>query len=157
MRKILLLPLILLLAWTVRAEVTYMRIELLSGEEAFEIAQIGKITFSDNLMMLFDNDGKELGATSVDLIDKIVFSEDQYLAIGNVAVSSICVFPNPAKELLFIRGIEGKQTVRIFNMQGQVMQSALSVDGEASIPVGGLQNGTYLLQIGAQVVKFIKD
>ena len=157
MKKILLLPLMLLLAWTAQAEMTHMKIESLSGEEAFEIAQIGKITFSDNLMVLFDNDGNELGSTSVDLINKIVFCEEPDQAIGNVAVSSIRVFPNPAQELLFIRGIEGQQTVRIFNMQGQVLQSALSVDGEASIPVGGLQNGTYLLQIGAQVVKFIKD
>ena len=157
MRKILLLPLMLLMAWSVRAEMTHMTIELLSGEEVFEIAQIGKITFDDNLMILFGNDGRQLGSTSVDLIDKIVFGEEENQAVENVSVSSIRVFPNPAQELLFIRGVEGQQTVRIFNMQGQVLQSALSVDGEASIPVGGLQNGTYLLQIGAQVVKFIKD
>ena len=157
MRKFLLLSIFLLVGWTVRADISHMKIELLTGEETFQIAQIGKITFVDNLMVLYGNDGRQLGSTSIDLIDKIVFSEEQDQAITNVVASTIRVFPNPTQDALFIRGVEGEQTVRIFNMRGQVVQSAVTVDGEAILHVSGLPNGTYLLQVGAQVVKFIKD
>ena len=156
-RKLLLLPLWLLMAFSARADVSHMHIELLSGgEEQFALAQIGKIMFADNMMNLYDNSGALLGCTPVGQIEKIVFF-DKEQAVDNVAVSSIQVFPNPTQESLFIRGIEGTQTVRIFSMQGQLMQSAEAMDGEANLQVGGLQKGTYLLQIGAQVVKFIKD
>lgn len=141
---------------TLRADATHMTIELLAGEETFAIAQIGKITFANNLMILYGNDGKQLGSTSLERIDKIVFS-DQTEAISNVTVPSVQVFPNPTQDILFIRGIEGQQTVRIFSMQGLLILSAQAMDGEAQLYVGGIQNGTYLLQIGAQVVKFIKD
>ena len=141
---------------TLRADATHLTIELLAGEETFAIAQIGKITFANNLMILYGKDGKQLGSTSLERIDKIVFS-DQTEAISNVTVPSVQVFPNPTQDILFIRGIEGQQTVRIFSMQGLLILSAETMDGEAQLYVGGIQNGTYLLQIGAQVVKFIKD
>ena len=147
-------------AQTVQAEAMHIKIELLTGEETFQIAQIGKITFADNLMHLYGNDGRELGATSLDLINRIVFNEEQggTVAISNIQTSTIQVFPNPAQDALFIHGVEGQQTVRIFSMQGLLlMQSAETADGDAILQVGGLQNGTYLLQIGAQVVKFIKE
>lgn len=144
-------------AQTVRAEETHLRIEFLAGEETFELALIGKITFSGNLMILYGNDGIQLGSTSTDLIDKIVFREEQTTAISDVQTSTIQVFPNPTQDALFIRGIEGQQTVRIFSLQGQILQSALTTDGEAILHVGNLPYGNYLLQVGAQVVKFIKE
>lgn len=153
---ILALMLPVLVVQTLRADATHMTIELLAGEETFAIAQIGKITFANNLMILYDNNGKQLGSTSLERIDKIVFS-DQTEAISNVTVPSVQVFPNPTQDILFVRGIEGKQTVRIFSMQGLLILSAETMNGEAQLYVGGIQNGTYLLQIGAQVVKFIKD
>lgn len=151
------LMLITLGAQTVRAEATHLRIEFLAGEETFELAQIGKITFAGNLMILYGNDGMQLGSTSTDLIDKIVFSEEQTKAISNVKTSTIQVFPNPTQDALFICGVEGQQTVRIFSMQGQLLQSAVTTDGEANLHVGNLPYGDYLLQVGAQVVKFIKE
>lgn len=156
-RHIFLFPL-LMMTMMVHAEVTHMHVELLSGEEHFAIAQIGKITFANDLMNLYDNDGELLGTTPVKQIAKIVFQEDAATAIGDVAEpQSLLLYPNPTQECLFIRGLEGTQTVRIYNMQGQLLQSAIATDGEASLPVGGLQNGTYLLQAGAQVMKFIKE
>lgn len=150
--------LMLCMAWTSSAEEALMKIEFMAGYESFSLASIGKITFDNNMMILWDNAGNELGSTSLDLIDKIEFiGDDQTTSITDVSTPGIQVFPNPTQGTLFIRGVEGQQTVRIFNMQGQVLQSALSTDGEANLPVGGLQSGTYLLQIGAQVVKFIKE
>lgn len=145
---------------TVRAEEPHMRLEMVSGEEqSFAVSLIGKITFTGKTMNLYDDAGLLLGSTHVDLIDKILFHgmHEGHEAIEETSVPAIQVFPNPTTESLFIRGVDGQQTVRIFNMQGRLMQSAVSADGEANLHVGGLQNGTYLLQIGAQVVKFIKE
>lgn len=145
-------------AQTTRAAVTHLHIETLyGGEQQLAITKIGKIVFGTNEICLFDATNTEIGCTSLSQIGHIVFEEHVASDIDEVAVSGIHVYPNPTQDVLFIRGIEGEQTVRIYSLQGQLLQSAVATDGEAELQVGGLQDGTYLLQIGAQVVKIIKD
>ena len=50
-----------------------------------------------------------------------------------------------------IQGIES-QTLRIYNLQGSLLQT----EWGDQISVSNLPDGTYLLQIGTQVVRFIK-
>lgn len=156
MRKILLFPLMLLMALVAQAQATHLSIEKLSGaEEVSALAAIGKIVFDKEGLRLYDKAGTELGRTPFDQIGKIVFTEQSTpTPVREVERPTIQV--SFEGETLFIRGIEGKQTVRIFNMNGQQMLSAVSANGEAQLAVGGLHDGTYLLQVGAQVVKFIK-
>ena len=157
MRKNLLI-LLLLMAVSVRADVTHMRVESLTGaEQHFAVARIGKIMFVNDVMEFRDKAGQLLGSTPAGQIAKIVFVEHGEEAIENVSSPAIQIFPNPAQESLCVLGIEDMQTVRIFSMQGGLMLSAEAANGEAQLYVGGLQSGTYLLQIGAQVVKFIKE
>ena len=137
---------------------THLTIVPLSGsEQHFAITKIGKIIFEDDKMVLYDFENKQLGATPVSEIGKIVFGNDVITGVNEVQVSSLLIFPNPTQESLIVRGLVGEQVVRVFSLQGQLIQSAVSTDGEAQLHVGGLQNGTYLLQAGAQVVKFIKQ
>ena len=139
-------------------EPTHMKIEFLSGSEQLQaIAQIGKITFADSMMVLHDLEGNVLGSTDVRLIGKIVFCDSSPTTVTNATQPTIQVFPNPTQESLFVRGAVEKQTVRIYSMRGQLVQSAVITAGEAQLHVGGLPTGTYLLQIGAQVVRFIKE
>lgn len=157
MRKILLLPLMLLMALVAQAQATHLSIEKLSGaEEVSALATIGKIVFDQKGLYLYDKTGAELGYTPFDQIGKIVFtSKTVPTAVRQEERPAIQVSFN--QETIFVRGIEGPQTVRIYNMGGRMLLSAVSQDGEAQLYVGGLQNGTYLLQVGAQVVKFLKQ
>lgn len=155
-RRFLLLPL-LLLAVMVTAQ-TQMKVLLLAGaEQQYAIAQIGKITFVENVMFLHGEDGILLGATPVDEVDKIVFADSEIDALSQQTSATLRVFPNPTQQILFVSGLTGNQIVRIYSLHGQLLQSANVMDGEAQIPVEGLQCGTYLLQVGAQVLKFIKE
>ena len=157
MRKILLLPLMVLMALVAQAQATHLSIEKLSGaEELSALATIGKIVFDQKGLYLYDKTGAELGYTPFDQVGKIVFtSSTEPTTVRQEERPSIEM--SLRQETIFIRGIEGRQTVRIFNMGGQVLLSAVSQDGEAQLYVGGLHNSTYLLQVGAQVVKFLKQ
>lgn len=151
--------LIAIVAQTAHADVTHLRIELLVGaEEQIALAQVGKILFVDDMMHLYDNADNLLGITPLAQIEKITFSE-QTTPTGSEEVTDldISIFPNPAHDCLLLRGVTGTQTLRIFSLQGQLLESAVSSEGGAQLHVGNLQNGTYLLQVGAQVVKFIKE
>lgn len=157
MKRFLLFPLLFLAILTAQAEATHLSVEHLDSTEATSaLAQIGKIVLSYDDMCLYDKEGNKLGCTPYAQIDKIVFYKEGATGLDNTADSHIQVVLNPAEESLSIRGIEGEQTIRIYSMQGHLILSAGSVNGEANLSVGGMPNGTYLLQVGAQMMKFVK-
>ena len=57
-----------------------------------------------------------------------------------------------AQDRLMIQGIE-EQPLRVYDLQGRLLQT----ENGTQISVGNLAEGTYLLQIGTQVVRFIKN
>ena len=158
MRKILLLPFMLMTVLAAQAEVTSLRVETLSGGElTSSLAQIGKIVMGENEVLLYDKSGAQIGSTPFSQFGKIVFYDDGSEAIDNVVAPTVAVFYDATLQYLFVRGIEGQQVVRVYSANGQLLQSANATNGEAVMHVDGLQNGAYLLQAGAQVVKFIKE
>lgn len=159
MRKFLLLTPLLLWAMTIRAEVNHLRIETLFGmEQQCALASIGKLVLGTDELCLYDQKGDWLGCTSLAQVGSIVFYEETSIStsLDEVAKPTVQVFPNPTQDALFIRGVGNEQTVRLFSLKGQLILSTNAKDGEAVLQVGTLEDATYLLQIGAQVVKVIK-
>jgi hypothetical protein len=71
---------------------------------------------------------------------------------------SIRVYPNPAKDLLFIEGIVSKTFVNVYNVNGvRLLSNVLS---SPVINIGNLENGVYFLKItdrkGVTIRKFMK-
>ena len=124
-----------------------------SGAESLQdIAIIGKcIVVRDNIQLL-DKSGNVLAIEPLANIKKITFlTSDTSENVNDTIVNMIVVYPNPTQDLLIIRGIES-QTLRIYDLQGSLLQT----EWGNQISVGNLPVGTYLLQIGTQVVRFIK-
>ena len=71
--------------------------------------------------------------------------------IEDVESDAIVVYPNPTQDVLYVKGAENT-ILRVYDMQGQLLQTA---EGDR-LTVSSLSTGTYLLQIGTQVVRFIK-
>jgi hypothetical protein len=66
----------------------------------------------------------------------------------------LTVYPNPAKEALYLKNAEGKAYL-ITDIAGRVLLQG-SMKGR-SIDVGMLNSGLYLLRIGTETVKFVKE
>ena len=149
-QKIVLLAIAILCGMNVLA--TNLVIERYAGAEMVQdIAVIGKWVFVDTNLQLLDKEGNVLATEPLDNVRKIVFS-DEPTAVDNVEKGSIIVYPNPTQDVLYIQGIEA-QILRIFNMQGNMLQTTEGTQ----VSVSHLPTGTYLLQIGTQVVRFIKQ
>lgn len=135
-------------------------IEQLSGSDMqYALELIGSIRFENEEMFLYNNKGEVLGNTPINNIGKIVFATttEGTTSIDNARSSTnIRIYPNPTQDILIIDGLPQGQTIRVYNMQGQILTSVL-IDGlNAKINLANLQQGTYLLQIGAEIVKIIK-
>ena len=149
-QKILVLALAVLCSMPILA--TNLVFERYAGAEMVQdIALIGKWVFMDTNLQLLDKEGNVLATEPLANVRKIVFS-NEFTALDNVEKGSIVVYPNPTQDVLYIQGIEA-QILRIFNMQGNMLQTTEGTQ----VSVSHLPTGTYLLQIGTQVVRFIKQ
>ena len=122
-----------------------------------DLAIIGKWMFVGQNLALLDKGGSILALEPLNNIRKIVFSPSQpdIPTDDNVVEmeSTYLVYPNPTQEVLHIQGATDTTPLRIYTMEGKLLTSA---EGHA-IDVKSLTNGTYLLQIGTQVARFIKE
>ena len=123
-----------------------------SGEKVSkDIAKIGKLVFVEDSIQLLDKEGNLLATESIANIKKIYFAPPTETDVNDTLVNTILVYPNPTQDMLMIQGA-ASQTLRVYNLQGSLLQT----EWGNQISVGHLPDGTYLLQIGTQVVRFIK-
>jgi len=68
----------------------------------------------------------------------------------------LIVYPNPAKDIVRINGLEGAYILKIINMTGQVVTSVTGTTPELTLSLDNLPSGMYLLRIESQGKLFIK-
>ena len=144
---------VLVLLCSIQVMAANLVIERYAGAEMVQdIALIGKWVFVETDLQLLDKEGNVLATEPLANVRKIVFSNES-TAVDNVEVGSIVVYPNPTQEVLHIQGATDTTPLRIYTMEGKLVTST---EGQA-IDVTSMNNGTYLLQIGTQVARFIKE
>ena len=132
---------------------TDLKIVPMSGAEtAYSVSKIGKLVPNGSNIELWSHTGTLLATEPVANIRRIVFGESSETSVSNTDVTVISVYPNPAQEILRVDGAAG-QTLRVYDMQGHLIKQ---VEG-TEVNVSDMAEGTYLLQIGTQVVRFIKQ
>lgn len=118
-----------------------------------DIATIGKWVYVGDELQLLDKAGNVLAAEPLANIKKITFAvSGDATSTENVAESTILVYPNPTQDVLMIQGAEA-QTLRVYDLQGRLLKAEYG----KQMQVSNLSEGTYLLQVGTQVVRFIKE
>lgn len=147
-----------LLALLMGAQVTATDLVLVKidgTQQLQDIATIGKWVYVGDDLQLLSHDGSVLAQEPALNIRKITFAEssgtDTPTSMENIQSTSVVIYPNPSQDMLIVSGIEA-QALRVFDMQGCL----LKVENGTQVHVSDLAEGTYLLQVGTQVVRFIK-
>ena len=119
-----------------------------------DIAIIGKWMFENQNLLLIGKDGTILAQEPIDNVRKIIFTKNPSTDVSNIVDSNMyIVYPNPTQDALHIKGATDTTPVRVYTMDGKLVNST---KGQI-INVQSLATGTYLLQIGTQVARFIKE
>ncbi|MBO5346298.1 MAG: T9SS type A sorting domain-containing protein [Paludibacteraceae bacterium] len=159
MKKIYLL-LNFVLAFTVMSKAeTSLFIDYLSGDDA-EIALnvIGRIEIKDEVFRLISIEGTELASCNLYEVKKISFGDNSETNLENNGFNTIAIFPNPTHDVLFINGLNSNDIIRLFDLQGKlILTSIADVEGNLQMQVSQLPEGVYLLQVGVEIMKFIKQ
>ena len=82
---------------------------------------------------------------------------------GNVEIkkqkadASISIFPNPVQSYLTVNGADKGVNISVLGLSGAVLQTLPAQENTTRINVSALPQGMYILQIGDQYIKFIKQ
>ena len=155
MKKTLLL-LLAFLPLMMLAEIKLTVVDLNGKEKQFALSSIGKITFNNGVMYLYDQENTLLGFNDVEQVGQVVVEHDGATSIDAVE-NQLRVFADPALQQLVVEGLPVGQTLRVYDTAGRLLSSTPSQPEQTRVDVSALQGGTYLLQFGAQVVKFVKQ
>ena len=141
-------------AISVQATATNLVLSRSSGTQLLQdIAAIGKVVFVGDDLQLLAHDGTVLAQEPIAEVQQITFADgSEPTSVEGTTASGIILYPNPTQDRLVVQGAEG-QTLRVYDLQGRLLKQAESTE----VQVEDLANGTYLLQIGTQVVRFIKQ
>ena len=141
-------------AISVQATATNLVLSRSSGTQLLQdIAAIGKVVFVGDDLQLLAHDGTVLAQEPIAEVQQITFAEgSESTSVEGTTTSGITIYPNPTQDRLMVQGAEG-QTLRVYDLQGRLLKQTESTE----VKVEDLANGTYLLQIGTQVVRFIKQ
>ena len=155
----LLLNFVLVFTIIAKAE-TSLFIDYLSDEDAEIVLNvIGRVEIKDEVFRLIGVDGTELASCNLYEVKKISFvkSSTESNIVDNNS-NSITIFPNPTRDVLFVNGLNPNDVVRLFDLHGKlILTSVTSIDGKSQISVSQLPNGVYLLQVGVEIMKFVKQ
>ena len=79
-----------------------------------------------------------------------------YTGIDESNMETFSLYPNPAKDIIRIEGLDGEHEIQIYNAFGvKVMTLTLQVDDE--IHVEGLTSGLYIIRIDGYAMRFMKE
>ncbi len=160
MRKTLLLLLFAVMSIGYSMAETTLRIEYLDGAElTTALSVVGRWEFTDGKFILVSTEGEVLAEkASVYDVRKVVFKSELTPTVTDETTAQLTVYPNPTQDLLFVDGLTEGETVRIYSLEGQLLISEVALhDGAVQLNVASLAEGTYLLQMGTEIVKIIKN
>jgi hypothetical protein len=129
------------------------------SESAHPLSGVQRITFSGTSMNVVKKDATQTDYTTAN-VQKLLFGlrSTTDLAPAPLSESSLSVYPNPATNLLFVKGVKAASSVVVYNISGvaQTVSSNYLNDG-LQLNVSALPQGLYILQVNNQTVKFQKQ
>lgn len=113
-----------------------------------EVNRINVIADANSASMtIVDNDGNQYAGYV-----KILFAE-ALTNIEELGFTQVYVFPNPVVNTLNIQGVDENTPLEVYNLTGK----SVLKDKGTELDVTSLSQGTYILRINNQYVKFIKN
>ena len=120
------------------------------AKTSYELASVQRIVFDTGGMTL----QRKAEAGDVNGVRCVLFGtmEQTPTALAEAGKTTIYAYPNPVQNYLRIEGATADATCTVYDLQGR----ALLHSAAQHIDVTTLQQGSYLLKISNQIIKFIK-
>lgn len=107
--------------------------------------EVDKTSSSVSMSVLL-NDGTKEGS-----YQKLLFAKE-ITSVEGLGEVSVYIYPNPVSNVLNICGVDDSAVLSVFNLSGKCVMQEKGTE----IDVTSLLQGTYILRVNNQYVKFIK-
>lgn len=114
--------------------------------------EISNYTFVDEEVLLHNQYRLKINDVHNSEYSKIIFISGK--ENNNTLIT---VYPNPAKDHLFIKGIKESLTAEVYNTSGQLVLIKKLNIGDNQLEITDLNSGMYIISIGAEKIKFFKN
>jgi Secretion system C-terminal sorting domain len=94
----------------------------------------------------------------IDLDGSYTYSQIVTLTTTDVPTAHISLYPNPAKDLVIVRGLVANDQIQLIDMQGRVLSTESTTDDAKQIDVSNYPSGLYMVQVlqAGQIVSNLK-
>lgn len=158
MKRKLIISCLLLVAIATMAETSLIVKPLTGEEQSTALSTIGYMKMTPESLYVYSHSDLLLSKTAIKDINYLHFgSSEVAMSFENVHAATSCrVYPNPTQDMLIIENANSDKAY-IFDISGRLLQTK-SIEGDrTSINVNSLPLGEYLLFLGNQTVKFLKQ
>lgn len=157
-RGLLLIALTLGLILRVAAQSTYVHLTITMNDGAEETYDMLNTSY-----MYFDNGEKLVITETIDGLATVAYPLADIRKITCQEVEgteentnlNIAVFPNPTHDKVTFRNLRGKQTVKIYALDGRLMKTTQITDDQ-TIDISMLPQGLYLVNVNYNTFKMMK-
>lgn len=157
-RGLLLVALITGWAFHLSAQSTLMTIHMNDGSErSYYMTENDRVYFGDNETLVVEivaySKGERTDRFNLVDIRKITCADTEHVIEENF--TNVFLSPNPVHDVIMLRNLNGRETIRIYSMDGRLMKSTEASEG-TMIDISDLSIGLYLLKTEHQTLKMIK-
>lgn len=151
---------------------TYLPFSDTAGNYTLKINGVvkGQIPYSKTAQTVTINNINVEGNVVIEIVDETTSNRVSFddlswtcyslMSAADTAAQSrkITVYPNPVKNSeFFISGIDKNETVKIYNLAGQPVQTVYNVSDKEKINLRPLASGVYIIKTKTQAAKIIVD
>ena len=76
-------------------------------------------------------------------------------SINDFESNEVVLYPNPAKDIIFIKNVSGDTLIKIYDINGRLIRETNT--NSNSISISDLNRGFYFINVNGQVKKIIKN
>lgn len=87
-------------------------------------------------------------------LDAVGVINEGSLSVSEIQVAKVSIYPNPAKDIFFVK-TEGSFNLKIYDLNGRVVQSKSGINHNQAIDISSLKTGIYMVEIQTQHKKTI--
>jgi choice-of-anchor B domain-containing protein len=90
-------------------------------------------------------------------LDYFFISNQNVAEESELSVNELTAYPNPVSDQLKIKGATGSGNYLLLDLNGRIVETGSYSEAEFTIDLSDLNSGCYMLQIGQQVLRVLKD
>lgn len=72
---------------------------------------------------------------------------DNFLAVATAELTGVSIYPNPASEVITVKGLTTEGTVQLVDAQGKVVKTAAVAAGTQSLNISDINAGMYIMTV----------